>query len=136
MIYRIIIFSCLLAFMSCSKSDSCTEVSYSEAFKIEADESYCFDDGTELQIRSINNEFCPCEAVCIWEGQMTVDMTWTFPGQDPLEFIHNGASTVANEELPMGLLVASNDTNIEFEKDCTESDPSPEIISALISVVK
>jgi hypothetical protein len=125
----------LFLFSSCSKNDDCIAIRYGEAFVAEINNTYCFEDGNELQIDSIINAFCPCAAVCIWEGQMEVDMTWTINGSS-YNLKHNSAATIldSTQNLPIDITIESN--NIVFEVECDQDNPSPDIVSTELVVSK
>jgi len=122
---------------SCTQSGDCTEVEYDTAFTIVADETYCFPDGAELLINGFNNEFCPCNVDCVWEGQMTLDVEWTDDSGNISEgtIAAHPTNMIESEDL-MGLIVnvASQPDSITFITPCTIPDPSPGISGATIIV--
>ncbi len=140
--YLFIISFALSILTSCGDPDSeslmCTEVDYDTAFSIQADNSYCFPDGVVLSVTALNNEFCPCDAICFWEGQMTIDMQWDFPGEELLDYRYQAAPTAQaqNEPLPDGTEISTDQDDIIFEEECSDSNPSPEIIETIIVVRK
>ena len=133
---RIAFLFAAVALFSCSGMDSetCTEVKFTDAFTVETGETYCLEDGTELEITALNNEFCPCFAVCVWEGEMTINMTWTMPDAEVIEYLFHAGAPSVNEKLPNGIVVLADQEEIETEFPCTETSPSPAIISAVIVV--
>lgn len=132
----------ICALVSCSDGDgdakNCTDVAYSTEFTIEPGSSYCFSDGVELSITSLNNEFCPCNVECIWEGQMTIDMVWTLTDGSTLDYNYQAAVQMQqqNEELPDGMIFITDQNDIVFESECTDSNPSPDITETVIQVAK
>ena len=63
----------LTLLISCSKSDSsCTSIDYNKSFIAEVGETYCIDEKNTIKIDSILNGLCPCDAICIWEGEFIV----------------------------------------------------------------
>jgi len=128
-----------LIIISCTKIGDCTEVSYNTPFTIIAEETYCLPDGAELLIKSLNNEFCPCEAVCIWEGQMTLDVTWTDTegnSTDGTMSTHHNI-TMPSEDIPDLLInVANVQDSITFITECNLANGNPEISQAIIVVVE
>ncbi len=134
-----VIFALLLALILISCSDEspvCTEKAYGEAFPILAGESYCFEDDTELNVVSLNNEFCPCNMQCFWEGQMTINMEWAMSDGTVIEYLHNTAEQIENEVLPGGIVVSSQEDAFSLEEDCSDANPSPAIVEATITVSK
>jgi len=135
---RLIIFSTLLFLIACSGDDeaaACHEIGYNEVNQLEQDSIYCFEDGVEVTIKALNNVFCPCNVVCAWQGQMTIDMFWTFADGDTLSYLYNSEGQVfINEELPNEMVVSTLDEDIEFEEECSDANPSPKILSAGIMV--
>lgn len=117
---------------------TCRDVAYDVAFVIEAGNSYCFPDEVILEVTALNNAFCPCNLVCVWEGQMTVDMEWTFPGEEPIEYIYQAGFLPAqqNDFLPDGIEISADQDEIVFEEECSDSNPNPEILEAVITVRK
>ena len=135
--------SLIILFCACSKNDDssrsgdCTSVDYDTPFTIMADESFYLPDGSELLIRSLNNAFCPCLAICDWEGQMTLDVTLTDPTGAAIdgEIGTHQVITWPSDELP-GLLinVASVSDSITFVTECTQAMPSPAIAEAIVVI--
>ncbi len=127
----------MLMLPSCTKSGDCTEVEYDTPITIVADATYCFPDGAELLVNSLNNKFCPCNAICVWEGQMTLDVQWTDgSGHTSEGSIGTHVNAVEPSEELMGLLinVASQPDSVIFATPCTVPSPSPEIIEATVVV--
>jgi hypothetical protein len=118
--------------ISCNKEDQeCIEVQYDQLFKIEAGESYCFEDGNFIAIEALENGFCPCFAYCIWEGEMLM----TYEG----EFDGNQISGVLGSSPKTNNTLFENKYSVFFgeiveKNDCTGSDPSPEIMHAYIEI--
>jgi len=99
----------LVLFSSCKDEDSCTSVDYEVAFLLEAGQNYCFPDDTQLEVKTLNNEYCPCDVQCIWGGQMTVDMVWTHPDGTETVYKHNSAADIiSNEQIPDGIVVTTD----------------------------
>jgi len=119
---------------SCSKKDDCIEVQYDTSFKVESGESYCFPDDMSITIESLDNEFCPCDVVCVWEGQMEVEMMITIDGEDYEYTYYSGGVVADSFALPIMLDILSAD--IEFSEACTESVPSPDIVSTQMTISK
>ena len=75
--YLTLIFASLLI-LSCNKADDntekkdCTEVEFNTSFSVVLDEEVCFPDGSGFIIKTITDEFCPCFANCVWEGELRV----------------------------------------------------------------
>lgn len=68
----------LTLLMSCSKNDSsCTSIDYNKSFMAEVGEVYCVDDKNTIKIDSIDNQLCPCNADCIWEGEFILHLSVT-----------------------------------------------------------
>jgi hypothetical protein len=67
-----------LLFISCAKTDDdvekkdCIEIEFNSSFSIVLDDEVCFPDGSGFIVKTISDEFCPCDAVCIWEGELRV----------------------------------------------------------------
>jgi len=124
---------------SCSKSENeiCIEVNYDEKFSIEEGKEYCFPDESVLKIVAFRNEFCPCNVICVWEGQMVVEMEWQAVGDSTYFFDYlSSNNTNFPTNFPSGLEITEEDEDIVFEDDCTESNPSPDILEAKIIVSK
>ena len=63
-----------LSFLSCSSDieEDCKEVDYGEEFLLRKDNTVCFNDGNSITLQLIESEICPCNAMCLWEGQVKV----------------------------------------------------------------
>lgn len=138
--FKLLVLLLGLALVSCSDGDekTCTDVTYSTEFTVASGSSYCFPDGIELAITTLNNEFCPCNVECIWEGQMTIDMVWTLADGTMLDYKYLAApqSQVSNEPLPDGMIILADQEDIVFDSECTQSNPSPVITQTVIQITK
>ena len=147
--FLLFMLACLaFLFVSCSDSDDvseddvseeassmCNDVTYDDPFDVELDGVYCFPDGTQLTVLEIKNDFCPCNVVCIWQGEMVINMEWT-DGTTVEEFRYGSDDNpaAADNLLPNGALITDEDEDIEFVTPCTQSNPSPDIIGAKLIV--
>jgi|GEM_PF-4653714 len=63
-------------FISCDKdierTNSCQDIELEMTFRIKVGESACLPDGRSLRILEVRDEFCPCLATCVWEGQLVM----------------------------------------------------------------
>ncbi|MBC7884501.1 MAG: hypothetical protein H7X99_03455 [Saprospiraceae bacterium] len=74
-------FILLLSIFACNKEDvTCTDINYNKAFTAEVDKKYCIDDENFILITNIENALCPCDVVCIWEGEFLIHMTVSADG--------------------------------------------------------
>ncbi len=124
----------LVILLSCSKQTvDCAVVSYDESFTIELDKKYCFPDGNYIKTKTMLNEFCPCYSLCKWEGQMTLGFEAEMDGQIYNDKIGSAANKYLLKEEEQYKTVLSN---IIFLTPCSESNPSPEIVRAELTVIK
>jgi hypothetical protein len=70
-IAAILLFSCQKEPISKVQID-CIEVEYNASFTVFLDDEICLPDGSSFTIKKINDEFCPCDALCKWEGELKV----------------------------------------------------------------
>jgi len=65
-----------LVLFSCSKDEDkevdCKEVQYDVEFTALIDDEICFPDGNSFVVKNIEDMFCPCDAVCVWGGELSV----------------------------------------------------------------
>lgn len=76
--YFIILGLALVFCIGCQKNDnSCKSVEYLVPFTLKKGDNACFVDGTELVLKGVIDSRCPCDAICIWEGEfsLTFDVT-------------------------------------------------------------
>lgn len=71
----ILLFSLILA--SCTKEDIsaeivCDTVQYGQAFSVEVGDEVCFPDGYGFTVEVFEDQFCPCDAVCISAGELSI----------------------------------------------------------------
>lgn len=67
--------------MACDKTDSnCTSIEYNKSFTAEVGERYCVDDNNYITIDKIENQLCPCNADCVWEGEFILHLSVTADG--------------------------------------------------------
>ncbi len=50
----------------------CQQVEFDQAFEMKVGESACLQDGRSFKVIEVRDEFCPCLAICIWEGQLVM----------------------------------------------------------------
>ena len=56
------------------KTSSCQDIQFDTSFEMKVGESACLPDGRTIRLLEAKDEFCPCLAVCIWEGQLTIKL--------------------------------------------------------------
>lgn len=56
------------------KTSSCQDIQFDTSFEMKVGESACLPDGRTIRLLEVKDEFCPCLAVCIWEGQLTIKL--------------------------------------------------------------
>ena len=79
---KAILFSSIIFLLAaCSKSDnmdtstrSCVDIEYNVAFNLKVGDSACLPDGRSINLIEARDEFCPCLALCIWEGQLSIKL--------------------------------------------------------------
>ncbi len=134
----ILLLSCLV-FISCKDDDddmTCEDVDYGVTLLVQEGDNFCFPDGFEMRIAALNNEYCPCGAVCVWEGQLTVLTEWTQPDGAVIEHVHNTSDRMLDEPLLDGIEISSDTTTIVFAEICDLANPSPEIVSVEVVIDK
>ena len=83
---------------SCTKNNSdCTSIEYNKAFIAEVGEQYCVDDKNYVRIDKVDNQLCPCNADCIWEGEFIVNMSVTADGKS-YEYSFGSSEKTIDEE--------------------------------------
>ncbi len=119
---------------ACTKQDcGLVEVNYDEYFTINKCGKYSFPDENYFEVKNLVNEFCPCNAECFWEGEMILFFSANMDGiaMD---------STIGSSEQTNKIFVKEPYTmhfkDIEFEEACSNSNPRPKIVSAMVKVSK
>jgi len=130
--YLFLLLTIILAVSACEKNAdlNCEAVNYDEVFVVEQGRSYCFSNDLQITIDSIENHFCPCFVRCIWGGEMLIQMTIE-KGNEVIDYTLHGAKK--NEALN---LIEMEAFEVEFEEECTRSNPSPKIINAELKIRK
>jgi len=113
---------------SCSKNrNECVQIEYNQVFTASEGETYCLPDGNEIVVEELINAFCPCDMMCLWGGEVMARMDLTIE-DELIQYLYHGDHIVSvNEALPSDMEFHHFD--IEFESECSESNPSPEIES-------
>ncbi len=65
----------IATFAACSKSSdsvSCEQVQFDAAFFMTVGSTACLPDGRTIELLSATDSFCPCLALCVWEGQLDI----------------------------------------------------------------
>lgn len=111
----------LLAFLvstlfACGDKMDC-DTAFDVPFIAEVGEEYCFPDGSTLLISEITSSYCPCDAVCAWQGETVVIGTWTHITLEMSEFII--LEVLEDQNAPWASI-----SNIDISEDC-----EPEVIN-------
>lgn len=124
----------LFLFNACEKAvEECVDVEYDQYFTIEKEGTYCFPDGNYFEVEELENDFCPCHVICIWEGEMILFFEAEFDGEEYSGFIGSSENT------PKNFVNESYEVhfdNIQTEVPCSDNVPSPKIISAEVILIK
>ena len=87
--------------MSCSSAEeeelNCSEEKYDESFNAVLGDVVCFPDGNSFEIKTITDQFCCCQCVCIWEGELQVMIETTH--QDGSKDLFNFGSASYDSEI-------------------------------------
>jgi hypothetical protein len=78
------IFCIVFYLSSCSDKsfEECVDVSLEKPFIAVVGKSYCLDEENYLKIDSIDNQLCPCNVVCVWEGEMYIHFSGKSAGKE------------------------------------------------------
>ncbi len=109
----------ILSMNSCSKSDDCTEVQINEVFEFQQSDLICLDSNTEIEIKSINDQRCPCNVQCVWEGEFIFELIIKKNQEEEIYLLHQKLEN----DLPM--IEALNFNNIELLSQDSCNDPVP-----------
>ncbi|HAQ36935.1 MAG TPA: hypothetical protein DCX89_03720 [Saprospirales bacterium] len=124
----------MMLFADCTKQEcDIVHVNYGEYFTIKTCGKYCFPDDNYFEVKNLVNEFCPCNCLCLWEGEMVLFFSANMDGVTI-------DTTIGSSELTNKVFVKDPYTmhfkDIEFEEACSNSNLRPEIISASVMVSK
>jgi len=135
----------LLCLAACSKQvleDEkivCQEVEYDANIDIQIDDEICFPDGNTLTLSSVDHQFCPCGAVCIWAGDLYITMSTSSDLGDMKEKIFFPSSLDFDRSIFDNYEISSfsytYDSNDGEVPACAE-DYEPEKITLTISISK
>lgn len=119
---------------ACTKQDcEIVDVNYGEYFTVKTCGKYCFPDDNYFEVKNLENGFCPCNFECFWEGEMILFFCANMDGiaMD---------STIGSSEQTNKIFVKEPYTmhfkDIQFEEPCSNSNPVPKIVSAMVKVSK
>lgn len=56
------------------QSSLCEQIQFDTQFEMQVGDSACLPDGRSFTVTEVRDEFCPCLAICIWEGQLTMKL--------------------------------------------------------------
>ena len=56
------------------RTNSCQDIEFDTTFEMKVGESACLPDGRSIRLLEAKDEFCPCLAVCVWEGQLSITL--------------------------------------------------------------
>ena len=134
----------VLLFISCVKEDKideaelivCAEVNYDELYTMKLGDEICFPDGQSFKFKTLTPEFCPCFALCIWEGAFKLILETTDKNGDKDLVNLYATSTLTPQLLFEGYDIDSisaelNDPNV---KECENEKIDIEKVSITMSV--
>lgn len=55
-------------------SSFCQQIQFDNQFEMQVGQTACLPDGRSFTLLEVRDEFCPCLALCIWEGQLVMKM--------------------------------------------------------------
>ena len=73
-----------LILLSCSENEAekgCREVEYDKVFEMKVSDEVCFPDGNTILLEKIEHQLCPCDVVCVWEGDLFITFSTTVDGE-------------------------------------------------------
>ena len=122
----------ILTFLSCDKSNlECNDIDYGKLFIVEANNIYCLPDGNYLEVKELDNQFCPYNFACLWEGEMIMYFSLNFDGQEVDSYIGSSFHhTPTLGVLPYEMIF----TDVKFVEPPSIEVPSPEIAYALAKI--
>lgn len=77
----ILLFLAITLCVSCGEdpiiqsSPLCQQIEFDNTFEIKVGETACLPNGRSFKIEEVRDEFCPCLAICIWEGQLVMKIS-------------------------------------------------------------
>lgn len=114
-------------FTNCETDPSiCKSINYSEKFEVTKGQVYCFDDGQSFTVNRFDNQFCPCKQVCIWEGELLIEMILN-DGQSLTDYTFHSSGKVESGAPPNGW-------KIELAEPA--GDGCSDIVSAVLVITK
>ena len=88
---------------SCGKeSHNCTDIAPNESFEFQEGDVFCLDDTYEITIAEVIDQRCPCNVVCVWEGEFIIKFDILKDGEIKRYFFHE-TSTMNTDPLPFDL---------------------------------
>lgn len=68
--------------MQKDENTECNSISYNTTISALVGQKYCIDDANYLIIDAIDNQLCPCNADCFWEGEFILKMKVAATGKE------------------------------------------------------
>lgn len=124
----------IMLIAACTKQDcEMVDVNYGEYFTVKICGKYSFPDDNYFEVKNLVNGFCPCFSNCFWAGEMYLIFHANMDGVT-IDTI------IGSSELTHKVFVKEPYTmhfkDIQFEEACSNSNPSPKIVSASVMVSK
>ncbi len=92
--YSILFFAITLLFaISCTKKDGLLNFKLDTAFDLKQSEVATWEDNSEVKVQFNNvleDSRCPIDAICVWAGRATVEITFSQPGSSETGFLALG----------------------------------------------
>lgn len=115
----------LSLFLSCSKEEpNCEDISYNQEFVFKNEDVFCLPDGIELTISNIEDARCPCDVICVWEGEFLFELSITDGQNTEVYILHE---KIENEDLQLFNLQFDNILFLSDEDSCDNPVPLDEM---------
>ena len=67
----------LIIFLSCNKQEDCQVIDIDQLFQFQEGDIFCLGTDIEIQIKTVDDQRCPCDVVCVWEGEFVYELIIT-----------------------------------------------------------
>jgi hypothetical protein len=90
---QIIFILIVISVFSCKKDENteCKNISYNTPFVAVVGQKYCIDESNSITIDTVENQLCPCNVLCTWEGEFIFVMKVKASGK---EYKHEFGSSI------------------------------------------
>ena len=121
-----------LFLMNCNEDlpNACESIDYDAVFEAQAEQAYCLPNDRRIRVDSLVNALCPCNARCVWAGEILAYVTIDMDGESTSHVIHSEKEDDVIDQLSFKI------EEYTFVEECGNSNYSPDVATVSLRIMK